>query len=55
MNIQEREASDKVLKIEDVCKSYVKGTLVNDHISLTLNRGKFLDYLGLTGQAKPLW
>jgi ABC-2 type transport system ATP-binding protein len=41
-----------VLKIEDLCKSYVKGTLVNDRISLSVGRGEVFGLLGPNGAGK---
>ncbi len=41
-----------VLKITDLCKSYVKGTLANDHISLTVNQGEIFGLLGPNGAGK---
>jgi ABC-2 type transport system ATP-binding protein len=41
-----------VLKIEELCKSYVKGTLVNDHISLSVGRGDVFGLLGPNGAGK---
>ncbi len=41
-----------VLKIEDLCKSYVKGSLVNDHISLSVGHGEVFGLLGPNGAGK---
>jgi len=46
------EARDTVLDVEDLCKAYVKNKLVNDHISLTLNRGEVFGLLGPNGASK---
>jgi ABC-2 type transport system ATP-binding protein len=43
---------DSVLLIENLCKSYVKGKLVNDHISLSLGRGEIFGLLGPNGAGK---
>ncbi len=41
-----------VLEIDQICKSYVKGTLVNDNISLSLRRGEVFGLLGPNGAGK---
>ena len=41
-----------VLEIDRVCKSYTKGTLVNDSISLSLSRGEVFGLLGPNGAGK---
>jgi ABC-2 type transport system ATP-binding protein len=48
------ENGDKriVLRAENLCKSYVKGSLVNDHISLSLSRGEVFGLLGPNGAGK---
>ncbi len=38
-----------VLEIDRVCKSYVKGTLVNGNISWSLRRGEVFGLLGPNG------
>lgn len=43
---------DTVLRAEDLCKSYVKGVLVNDHVSLSLGRGEIFGLLGPNGAGK---
>lgn len=43
---------DSVLKIESLCKSYKKGVMVNDHVSLSLNRGEVFGLLGPNGAGK---
>ncbi len=43
---------DPVLKIENVCKSYKRGVLVNDQVSLSLNRGEVFGLLGPNGAGK---
>ena len=43
---------DSVLLIDNLCKSYVKGKLVNDHISLSLGRGEIFGLLGPNGAGK---
>jgi ABC-2 type transport system ATP-binding protein len=52
MKVGENEAQDIVLKTENLCKSYVKGTLVNDNISLSLGRGEVFGLLGPNGAGK---
>ena len=44
--------NDSVLLIDNLCKSYVKGKLVNDHISLSLGRGEIFGLLGPNGAGK---
>jgi ABC-2 type transport system ATP-binding protein len=46
------EALDIVLKADNLCKSYVKGILVNDHISLSLCHGEIFGLLGPNGAGK---
>ena len=48
----ELEIKDAVLKIDNLCKSYVKGKLVNDNISLSLSRGEIFGLLGPNGAGK---
>ena len=43
---------DSILKIDNLCKSYGKGVLVNDHVSLSLNRGEIFGLLGPNGAGK---
>ena len=43
---------DFVLTIKNLSKSYVKGKLVNDHISLSLGRGEIFGLLGPNGAGK---
>ena len=43
--VAEHSNHDAVLKIENLCKSYVKDKLVNDSISLSLGRGKIFGLL----------
>lgn len=52
MNSGENETQDIVLKIENLCKSYIKGKPVNDHISLSLARGEVFGLLGPNGAGK---
>ena len=44
--------TDWVLLIDNLCKSYVKGKPVNDHISLALGRGEIFGLLGPNGAGK---
>ena len=44
--------NNSVLLIDNLCKSYVKGKLVNDHISLSLGRGEIFGLLGPNGAGK---
>ncbi len=46
------EANNQALRIDDLCKSYVRGTLVNDHISLSVNPGEVFGLLGPNGAGK---
>jgi ABC-2 type transport system ATP-binding protein len=46
------EARDAVLEVRGVCKAYVKNRLVNDHISLALQRGEIFGLLGPNGAGK---
>jgi len=41
-----------ILRIDSLCKSYRKGVLVNDHVSLSLNRGEIFGLLGPNGAGK---
>ena len=50
--MREARPQDAVLKIENVCKSYKRGVLVNDHVSLSLNRGEIFGLLGPNGAGK---
>ena len=50
--VAEQSSKDAVLKIENLCKSYVKGKLVNDNISLALKRGEIFGLLGPNGAGK---
>ncbi len=43
---------ESILKIDNLCKSYGKGVLVNDHVSLSLNRGEIFGLLGPNGAGK---
>ena len=47
-----QETGNMVLNIDNLCKSYVKGKLVNDHLSLSLNRGEIFGLLGPNGASK---
>jgi len=49
---EETKHQSIVLKIENLCNSYVKGVLVNDHISLYLNQGEIFGLLGPNGAGK---
>ena len=46
------EIKGSVLKIDNLCKSYVKGKLVNDNISLSLGYGEIFGLLGPNGAGK---
>jgi ABC-2 type transport system ATP-binding protein len=46
------EIKGSVLKIDNLCKSYVKGKLVNDYISLSLGYGEIFGLLGPNGAGK---
>lgn len=46
------ERVHSILKINNLCKSYRKGVLVNDHVSLSLNRGEIFGLLGPNGAGK---
>jgi ABC-2 type transport system ATP-binding protein len=48
----ENGAQDAVLKVENLCKSYVKGKPVNDNISMSLSRGEIFGLLGPNGAGK---
>ena len=48
----ERGTQPAVLKAESLCKSYIKGKLVNDHISLSLGHGEIFGLLGPNGAGK---
>jgi len=52
MRVVEHGVEDIVLRAENLCKSYVKGVLVNDHISLSLSRGEIFGLLGPNGAGK---
>ena len=52
MVVAEQGAQDTVLKVDHLCKSYVKEVLVNDHISLSLGRGEIFGLLGPNGAGK---
>ncbi len=52
MKVHQEETQDIVLRAEDVCKSYLKGVLVNRHISLSLRRGEIFGLLGPNGAGK---
>ncbi len=41
-----------LLKTDNLCKSYVKGVLVNDNVSLSLNSGEIFGLLGPNGAGK---
>jgi ABC-2 type transport system ATP-binding protein len=47
-------ASDErvALQVSELCKSYPKNPLVNDHISITLHRGEIFGLLGPNGAGK---
>ena len=46
------QMGDSILRIDNLCKSYGKGVLVNDHISLQLNHGEIFGLLGPNGAGK---
>ena len=48
----EKGTQDAVLKIENLCKSYIKGKQVNDNISLSLGHGEIFGLLGPNGAGK---
>jgi ABC-2 type transport system ATP-binding protein len=50
--VAEHGTQDSVLKVHGLCKSYVKGKLVNDNISLFLRRGEIFGLLGPNGAGK---
>jgi ABC-2 type transport system ATP-binding protein len=50
--VAEHGTQDSVLKVRSLCKSYVKGKLVNDNISLFLRRGEIFGLLGPNGAGK---
>ena len=52
MSATEHDTQGTVLKVENLCKSYVKGKLVNDHLSLSLGRGEIFGLLGPNGAGK---
>jgi ABC-2 type transport system ATP-binding protein len=52
MKHAENTIEDTLLKTDDLCKSYVKGVLVNDNVSLSLNRGEIFGLLGPNGAGK---
>lgn len=52
MSPGERNLGEPVLSVKDVCKSYVKEHMVNDHISLSLGRGEVFGLLGPNGAGK---
>jgi ABC-2 type transport system ATP-binding protein len=52
LNAAERLAGDTALQVTDLCKSYSKKRLVNDHISITLDRGEIFGLLGPNGAGK---
>jgi ABC-2 type transport system ATP-binding protein len=47
-----RETQDVALRVTELCKSYSKNRLVNDHISMTLDRGEVFGLLGPNGAGK---
>ena len=52
MSVVEHGTQDTVLKIENLCKSYIKGKQVNDNISLSLGHGEIFGLLGPNGAGK---
>jgi ABC-2 type transport system ATP-binding protein len=52
MSVKEQGTQDTVLRMENLCKSYVKGKSVNDNISLALGRGEIFGLLGPNGAGK---
>ena len=50
--VAEHGTQDSVLKVHGLCKSYVKGKLVNDNISFFLRRGEIFGLLGPNGAGK---
>jgi ABC-2 type transport system ATP-binding protein len=48
----ENGTREAVLKVENLCKSYVKGKTVNDNISMSLSRGEIFGLLGPNGAGK---
>jgi ABC-2 type transport system ATP-binding protein len=46
------DLQDTILKVDNLCKSYIKGKLVNDNISLSLKRGEIFGLLGPNGAGK---
>jgi len=52
MSIAESGVQDVVLKIDELCKAYAKGILVNDNISLSLRQGEIFGLLGPNGAGK---
>ena len=46
------KAGDVALEVRELCKAYMKGRLVNDHLSLTLYRGEVFGLLGPNGAGK---
>ena len=48
----EHGTQDSVLKVQGLCKSYIKGKFVNDNISLFLRRGEIFGLLGPNGAGK---
>ena len=52
MRTTESGVQDVVLEIDELCKAYTKGILVNDNISLSLRRGEIFGLLGPNGAGK---
>jgi ABC-2 type transport system ATP-binding protein len=52
LKTQKQESHDVVLRVKDLCKSYFKGVLVNDHISISLIQGEIFGLLGPNGAGK---
>jgi ABC-2 type transport system ATP-binding protein len=46
------DLQDTILSVNNLCKSYIKGKLVNDNISLSLKRGEIFGLLGPNGAGK---